>query len=282
MGDSLYVIKLRDGSYRKLWIMRKYSSENKYEFRFANLDGSDDQRILLDCEPYSSRNFVGYSFATNEIVDFEPVPSNEWDLLFTRYIYTYPDGVIYPVNGVLSNYGIKVNKFEHVAPDYRLFDLESMDSTRSAIGWEWKYLDGNFVYHVVDSLVHFVQDQSGSIYRLVFKEFAGSSTGRIVLEKELISTAGIDNLASRLFHSGIYPNPASTVASLILDPGKNQTVAVSISSLSGKTIRKERFQVIPDELNQLPLSVDNLVNGVYLVHVTAGVNKAVHKLIVHR
>jgi len=32
MGDSLFIIKLHDGSFRKLWIMEKYSSNNIFEF----------------------------------------------------------------------------------------------------------------------------------------------------------------------------------------------------------------------------------------------------------
>jgi hypothetical protein len=144
VGDSLYLIKLRDGSLRKLWIMRKYSSLNTYEFRYANLDGSGDTTVVLDCNPYSDKNFVGFSLTTNQVVDFEPVSSTDWDILFTKYMYTYPDGVLYPVTGVLSNYDIKVNKFEHVAPDFRAFDPAAMDSSRSAIGWDWKYLDGSF------------------------------------------------------------------------------------------------------------------------------------------
>ena len=43
VGDSIFIIKLRDGSFRKLWITRKNSINNIYYFRFANLDGSAQQ-----------------------------------------------------------------------------------------------------------------------------------------------------------------------------------------------------------------------------------------------
>ncbi len=280
VGDSLYLIKLRDGSLRKLWIMRKYSSLNTYEFRYANLDGSGDTTVVLDCNPYSDKNFVGFSLTTNQVVDFEPVSSTDWDILFTKYMYTYPDGVLYPVTGVLSNYDIKVNKFEHVAPDFRAFDPAAMDSSRSAIGWDWKYLDGSFVYHVVDSLMYFVQDKSGNIHRLVFKEFAGSSTGRIVLQKELISLAGIDDRTSLSANLGIYPNPAVYEANLVLNPGNSRTVRIVISDLTGRLAWNEEYNVNRNELNTVKIPLESFSGGVYLLTVTTGEQRLTGKLIV--
>jgi len=61
VGDSLFVIRLRDGSYKKLWIKVKYSSLNTFDIRYANLDGSGDKTVTLDCKPYETKNFVGYS-----------------------------------------------------------------------------------------------------------------------------------------------------------------------------------------------------------------------------
>jgi len=280
VGDSLYLIKLRDGSLRKLWIMRKYSSLNTYEFRYANLDGSGDTTVVLDCNPYSDKNFVGFSLTTNQVVDFEPVSSTDWDILFTKYMYTYPDGVLYPVTGVLSNYDIKVNKFEHVAPDFRAFDPAAMDSSRSAIGWDWKYLDGSFVYHVVDSLMYFVQDKSGNIHRLVFKEFAGSSTGRIVLQKELISLAGIDDRTSLSANLGIYPNPAVYEANLVLNPGNSRTVRIVISDLTGRLAWNEEYNVNRNELNTVKIPLESFSGGVYLLTVTTREQRLTGKLIV--
>ena len=47
-GDSLFVIQLRDGSLRKLWIQVKMAAEDIYYFRYAKIDGSEEQNITLD------------------------------------------------------------------------------------------------------------------------------------------------------------------------------------------------------------------------------------------
>lgn len=266
MGDSLYIIKLRDGSFKKLWIIRKYSADNKYAFRYANLDGSGDTTVLLDCNPYSTKNFVGYSLTTNAVVDFEPVASSGWDLLFTKYMYTYPDGVLYPVTGVLNNYDVKVNKYHPVSPDYRLFDVAAMDSTRSAIGWEWKYLDPNFVYFVEDSLVHLILDKEQNIYRLVFKEFAGSSSGRIVFEKELISLASINEFSGELNNLTVYPNPASDKINLLVQPGNATEMMVTLNSMSGAAILRKNIALNSHVLNNIEItSALTLPDGMYIL-----------------
>lgn len=280
LGDSIFIIKLRDGSFRKLWIIRKYSAENKFEFRYANLDGTQDTTIMLDCSPYSSKNFVGFSLTTHQVVDFEPANSDQWTLLFTKYMYTYPDGVLYPVTGVLSNYDIKINRFEHVSPDFRMFDLTAMDSTRSSIGWEWKYLDGSFVYHVVDSLVHFIQDQDANIYRLVFKEFAGTSTGRIVFDKELLSLASVPESANSFLNMTVFPNPAVSVAFALVNPGNESSVHLSLKDMAGRMVWNESFRVDPHSLNKIQIPIEELPSGIYILRTSSKSAERSMKLIV--
>ncbi len=282
VGDSLYLIKLRDGSFRKLWIKRKYSSENIFEFRYANLNGSGDTTVMLDCNPFAAKNFVGYSITTNQVIDFEPVASAQWDILFAKYIYTYPDGTPYPVTGVLSNYGIKVNKFEHVAPDFRMFNVAAMDSTRSPIGWEWKSFNNTtFAYQVVDSLAYFVQDQGGNIHKLVFKAFTGSSTGRIVFEKEMISATGIEETAVSDFNAVIYPNPASEVMNLIINPGASGFAVVSMNDISGRAVRNQRYDLQADVLSTLRIPVSGIPSGVYMVRIQTASRTFSRKVIVN-
>jgi hypothetical protein len=280
VGDSLYIIKLRDGSLKKLWIIRKYSAENVLAFRYSSLNGSGDTSIMFDCNPYVAKNFVGFSMTTGEPVDFEPAVATDWDILFTKYIYTYPDGVTYAVTGVLSNYDIKVNKFEHVGLDFTGFNQSAMDSTRSPIGWEWKYLDNNFIYHVTDSLVYFVQDKAGSIYKLVFKEFAGSSTGRIVFETQKISAQGITDPENINFNMAVYPNPAVSELSIVLNPGNSSRVTAFLTDVSGRTVLGKQLNVMTNELNTLKLPVDNLLPGLYMLHVNSGSQRISQKILI--
>ena len=288
VGDSLFIIKLRDGSIRKIWIVRKYSTDNLFEFRYANIDGSHDTTVTLDCNPYSTKNFVGYSITTNKVVDFEPVVSTQWDLLFTKYMYTYPAtspdaGTLYPVTGVLSNYHVKVKKFTELVTGFPVIDPLTMDSTRSPIGWDWKYFDMNtFVYKIVDPLVYFVQNQSGTMYKLTFKEFVGSSTGRIVLQKEVNTITGIDEVVKSGFNAAVYPNPVSEVMNLVINPGKSGNALVSLLDISGRTVLTRRYDLQPEELSTLRIPVSGLPSGIYMLKIQSGSNVISRKVVVNK
>lgn len=295
IGDSLYIIKLRDGSFRKLWIVKKLSSDNIYQFRYANIDGTNDTTIDLDCNPYSTKNFVGFSIVTNKVVDFEPVASTEWDLLFTKYMYTYPANsttpyVQYPVIGVLSNcrnkeakkdpyHKVKVLKFTQVT-DFPPFSTYSMDSTRSPIGWEWKTFNNG--YTVVDPLVYFVQDLQGKIFKLIFKEFKGSSTGRIVLQKDDNYFTGIDEIAESGFNAAVYPNPVKDLMNLVVNPGKSKSVQVSVIDLSGRSVVSKKYDLPSGDLSTIQIPVQDIKSGMYMLKIQSGSSVISRKVIVNK
>ena len=282
VGDSLFIIKLPDGSFRKLWIVRKYSSLNMFKFRFANLDGTSDTTVMLDCNAYAAKNFVRFSLSKKQMIDFEPAASTQWDILFTKYMYTYPNGDIYPVTGVLSNYGIKVNAFHHVPLTYTAFDLGSMDSTRSPIGWEWKSLNtATYTYDLVDSLVYFVQDHGKNIHKLVFKEFVGSSTGRISFQKEMISAAGINDIPTSGMNAAVYPNPVNGVMNLVINPEAARQATVVLMDMSGRIVLNKQFSLQPESLSTLQIPVSDVPAGMYIVKVQAGANTVSHKVVVN-
>jgi hypothetical protein len=282
LGDSLFIIQLRDGSLRKIWIVEKYSSDNIYKIRFGNLDGSGDTTVMVDCNPYSTKNFVGYSVSGKQVVDFEPVISSQWDILFTKYMYTYPDGATQPVTGVLSNYGVKVNKFNHVPLDYKLWDLATMDSTRSPIGFDWKTYDyANNVYIITDSLVYFVQDKGGNINKLVFKEYVGGTTGRSVFQREMISATGIDEVVKSDFNAAVYPNPVNDVMNLVINPGKSASAIVSLNDISGRIVFSQPYELPTETLSTLRIPVSNLKSGMYIVRIQAGSNSISRKVLVN-
>jgi hypothetical protein len=282
VGDSLFVIKLRDGSLRKLWIMEKYSTDNIFEFRFAKLDNTGENTIQLDCNPYATKNFVGYSLATNVIIDFEPVPAANWDILFTKYVYTYPDGTQYPVTGVLSNYKVKVKEFELVAPDFLMLEAQVMDSTRSPIGWDWKpFSNETFTYTVTNTTAYFIQDRAGKIYKLVFTNFDGSSTGRIVFETGMNSFTGVNEVVKSGFNATVYPNPVRDVMNLVINPGKATFALVSVINISGHIVLSQRFDMQSEELASLQLPVSELPSGIYMVKIQSGGNVIARKVVVN-
>jgi len=281
VGDSLFVIKLRDGSLRKLWIKQKYSSANIFEFRYARLNGTNDTLLSLDCNPYATKNFVGFSITTNQKVDFEPAAATSWDILFTKYMYTYPDGVLYPVTGVLSNYGIKVNKFEHVAPGTRLFDTKTMVTTRSPIGWEWKKLNNaTFAYEMVDSMVFFIQNKASNVYKLVFNKFAGGTTGRIVFTKELISFTDVSDVEKSGMNAIVYPNPVQEVMNLIVNPGKSDGAMVSLLDMSGRMVFSEQYNLPAESLTTLRVPVSGLKAGMYVVRIQTKTGTISRKVVI--
>jgi hypothetical protein len=281
MGDSLFIIKLRDGSFRKIWIMEKYSADNIFEFRVAKLDNTGDKTIQLDCNPYATKNFVGYSIATDLTVDFEPVVSTKWDILFTKYM-GINNGQPYPVVGVLSNYHTKVIKMAHVPVDYITADPKATDSTRSVIGYEWKSFDGaTFTYKIADSVVYFVQAKSGEIHKLVFTQFAGSGTGRIVFNTELISQTGIKETDKSGFNAAVYPNPVNDVMNLVINPGKSRLAIVSILDMSGRTVLNKRYDVQAEDLSTLKIPVSGLPAGMYVVKIQSGTNVISRKVVVN-
>jgi hypothetical protein len=277
VGDSLFVIKFPNGNYRKLWIVRKYSVINKYSFRFAKLDGSADTSILLDCQPYITKNFVGISLQESKIVDFEPT-ANSWDILFTKYESIQPDGTPYPVTGVLTNIGLNTIKYRHIDPNFLEWNLALADSSRSAIGWDWKVRINN-VYVVEDSLVFFVQDISGSMNKLIFTKFEGGTTGKIAFEKAMISAAGIiENKSGN--DMAVYPNPAKDMLNISLDNIGSFPVLITLSTITGQVVYSTVITDNPGHAICIP--VNNKPNGMYLLAAKSARGTSVKKVVVNK
>lgn len=195
IGDSLFVIQLANGSYKMLWIVRKYSTLNKYVLKFANIDGTGSQTATIDCSPYTDENFIYFSIANNEIVEREPA-SADWDIVFTKYIQMVPFGpgtyLPYPVVGVLSNTmristmgtvtvnGVQTAKLTGVNTSTSNYSAATFKTDISNIGYDWKvFNNATNQYSIADSVVYFVKRPDNSVYKIVFNDFGGSATGDI-------------------------------------------------------------------------------------------------------
>ncbi len=191
VGDSLFVIQLKDQSYRKLWITKKASNDNKYIFQFANIDGSGQVVDTVDCKPYTDRNFIYYSFTTKDVINREPV-KDSWDFVVTKYTEMIPDGtgkkVPYPVIGILTNYGVKSATLDNVLITSNDYSSANFVTSISEIGSDWKLFDMNLnQWNLKSKRVYFVKNTGLSVFKVVFTGFEGSATGVIKFDKSKLN-----------------------------------------------------------------------------------------------
>lgn len=283
VGDSIFLIQLPDFSYRQLWIVKKdpNQNENHYTFKYANLDGSDEHEVIMPCDDYATKNFIGYSITENKIVDREPA-SMDWDLEFCKYITLY-DGVMwYPVTGILQNYNVQAASYPEVDTSFVDYNIATFDSTNiSIIGNNWYSLQGGMppTYKLTDSLVYFVSDQESSIWKLVF-EYYESNLGEIGFRKMLLEGhASISELQGTTNGNiAIHPNPVKNTAYLLFDADENGKANLSVFNLTGAKVFEESLSYSPG-LNNHQIDVSNLPQGVYVVILKSGDTILKNKLV---
>jgi hypothetical protein len=204
-GSRIFVLRYPDGTYKKFAI-EQMAASGTYSFKYANLDGTDEQQATISKTMYSSKAFVGYHFATNEVVDFEPAKGT-WDLLFTKYFAEVGPSVYYPVTGVLTAPGIATAVRTGVPVASDSYDGLVFEDSLGAIGYNWKSFNmTTFTYDIQDSLVYFVRGEDFKIQKVYFTGFEGSSTGNIDLN--IGSVLNLSNIEWGNAQYQIFPNPA--------------------------------------------------------------------------
>jgi hypothetical protein len=273
VGDSIYILKLGNGTFKKLQIIEKISIQNDYYFKYANLDGTDEVNEMVDCSGYEDKNFVYYSLADEAIVDREPV-SESWDILFTKYMGELEGGIPYPVTGVLNNLNVPANRFDQVGPDFEDYTSVSMDTARSPIGFDWKYFDMNtFSYVVEDSIAFFVMDRNKDVYKLVFSVF-DYTVGKVVFTKTKVHTSAIGETGSDQAFI-MYPNPASEKVYISLT-GSHDWEEIILTDLSGKIVYSRNIK----QQKTISIPAEHLDPGFYLVTVKNNGTSVVQKLVI--
>jgi hypothetical protein len=174
-GVALYIIKTRSGSLKKIWIDSKLSVEQKYTFRYADINGANERVVTVNCVG-KNKNFVYYSIDTDAEIDREP-DTDMWDLVFTKWI---DKTLNYPVTGVLQNIGVDALKSTDIDPTSKVFPSSGYLSAISTIGSDWKTINmTTYLYAIDDSHVYMVKSRDKQIYRIKFKTFEGSATGKL-------------------------------------------------------------------------------------------------------
>ena len=181
IGDSLFIIRLSDGSLKKISIEKRGAMTNSFNIKYGDIDDAGVSREI-PCGEYSAKNFVYFSLTSGEILDIEP-EKNSWDLLFTRY---HDESIPYIVTGVLSNTGVETAEVRNTDP--ALADPASavFSDDISIIGADWKSFDmGTYTYNIEPDLCYFVKSGEETS-KLIFTGTDGSASGKIVFNIEKV------------------------------------------------------------------------------------------------
>jgi hypothetical protein len=190
-GDSIYVIMLTNGSCKKLAIKERIGSSDTYVIRMADPNGANEEILSFSPKTFSNKNFIHYSLVTGNMMVVEP-DKNTWDLLFTTYIAKVPAGTTYTnyyVMGILASQDVEVAKVTGIDPAAAVLSdtTAGFNSQADLIGWDWKTYDQTAgEYSMVPNTCYFVRQSGGSIYKIYFTGFKGSSTGEVFFKTQLM------------------------------------------------------------------------------------------------
>jgi hypothetical protein len=247
-GEVIYVIRLRDGSYHKIYVESLISGE--YTIQTAPLGSTDSNEIRVSKSDFSGPYaFISLSDGTTH--DFA---SGSWDLWFTRYTTPLDDGtgniLQYVVTGVLLHPDLEAVKADGVDPetadwaDY----ISDLTNQPNAIGHDWKDIDlGTFTWEVFDDLVYFIETPDNEIWQLQFIDFEGSSTGVVTLRSENVGmTSSVSASFSEEPSLQLYPNPVTADGFSVRsskDPGQYH---MEIFTAHGKIIEAHKTKLYPE------------------------------------
>ena len=145
IGDSIFIIQTTNGDFKKLWIEHLISIARTFQFKYADIDGSNEHTVELVAGDYDTKNFVFYNLTTNEVVDREPAKT-EWDLMFTKWVVNeYLPASVQRATGVLMNKkveAVELLDFD-IAGDSCYLDGEFSESI-TTIGYDWKFLNSSW------------------------------------------------------------------------------------------------------------------------------------------
>jgi hypothetical protein len=245
-GDSLYFVRIGTQAVVKLWL--KSRASGVYTFTYANADGSNEKSGEIKTADFRSgqrsKYFAYLDLTTGTVLDREPF-SDEWDFLFTRYLETVPSQTgpqSYPVTGVKTNPRTRVKEYAGKPVDLVIPDTTGLDWSTSAteIGYDWKNFNGQ-QFVLTDSLFWLVESVSGSLWKIYFDGFGGSSTGKYRFRKQEVQfrTTSRASASESLMAVRAYPNPvaAGEVLEIRLDDTyAAQPCTAQLVDLTGRVI----------------------------------------------
>ncbi len=238
-GNRVFGIKLRSGIFKKFMI--EQLSGSIYTLKIADLNSANPSTITLDKTNANGSPLLYYSFSTGIANN---VPAN-WDLVFERYSSPVFDGtnfVPYTVLGVLSGKGVSAAKATGINPQNVSFGSfqDSMTTDMDRIGYDWKSFSGtNWV--LPSDVAYFIKTQDNHLWKVVFIDFEGSSTGITTLEKTDLGVLATLPTGSLGGEALVYPTITQSDITIALSDLAATNMEATLYNQHGQSVWKTSF-----------------------------------------
>ncbi|KXK38849.1 MAG: T9SS type A sorting domain-containing protein [Saprospiraceae bacterium] len=281
VGNKVYVLKLRDGNYKKIKIDALNGTD--YVFTYANLDGSNKvTKTLSKTKDNLNQKLIYFSFTTENTVDI--LPTGGYDLMYGRYVSWAkdPNGTIeqyYNVTGVLTAPGVKTAVANGIDPETVKVDdyLDKFTEKVDAIGYDWKTLVGTG-WSLAADRAFFVKLPDNNIWKIVFIDFEGSATGTATIQKTFLGQPSATHELKNV-EFGTFPNPVvnELIVSLDIANGENHNYSIEVLDQSGRLITSKQLHNLHG-WNVINIDTQEWNKGLYIVKVSDGQNISSRKI----
>ena len=155
-------------------------NDTSYQFRYANLDGTDSMQITIKKDTSCNNSY--FSITQGSQVIIEPKRFT-WDILFTQYIASLPDNRVfipYPVRGVLLNPNhvtVSLDSVQTFASiSFNNISGMKFSTATDFIGYNWKSVTINYqantgTYSLISTYNYIAHDVAGNYYKFKFLSF---------------------------------------------------------------------------------------------------------------
>lgn len=280
LGRSVYILKLANGSYKKIFIDVLDGKLKKYTFLTADLDGNNKETIEIDYSKATTQN-IYYSFETALGFEREPKTTENWELLFCRYT-TLTQGIYYPVTGIKTSpnvLSLRVELDKEVTPSEKQIapEFSKLEENITSIGYDWKTFNQG-TYSYAKNRVHFLQRYKsqdgnnvpdGDLFQIVFTKYTGGQVGEMEFTLLNLSSSSIENGEGNKIN--IYPSEINTGESvnLVFSNSNDKNYNINLIDVMGNQIYSSNF-IANSGLNNFQLNSDitsNLSKGMYFINI---------------
>jgi len=174
--DRIYLIRLNESNEFVYAIKFKSVSSTAYHFEFKQLGTNNTTDCAIEKDPTRTYSYFNLK-SQKTVADVEPIKES-WDLVFTRYGFTFHDQtppLPYIVTGVLTQPETEVYKdslHDFYEIDEEILSKCDLQTNRDIIGFDWKYYDFDLgIYHIRQDYTYIIKTKNEQYFKLRFLSF---------------------------------------------------------------------------------------------------------------